>query len=274
MSDQLTIKLNGSEYALTKSFKENVETRAKNEFKENPLFDCWWSENKRGDPILNIETEGYWVPWDRLESLEFEMQEVEQDEPDDSDDTEEIDAGNGMKTVPKDDVDMDTDPTQGPDDEDEEEPDTTFMMTHPTKHYVPQPDEDDPEKLPPDPEELPEDPSLIAWIPDDNREEVWTTGKALVPSMQFVQWNVQIRADEAPDGATKLTVGDSGHVDEEVRTNSHDHWESLAELHDCEKVGEVGPSDEPSEPGEYAGKEPEDRLNGTAGGNNWSFGNR
>lgn len=286
MSEQLTVELNRKEYALSEEFRERIENRAEAEFEENHFLDYYWSENERGDPILNIETEGCWVPWDRLERLEFEMAPTEEQpdsdgEGDDSDDeTENLDNGNGVKSVPKDDVDMDAPPTAQPsDDEEAEEPDTSFMLTHPSKHYIPQPEEDDPEKLPPDPEEIPEDPSLVYWVPDDGRTEVWSTGKALIPTNLFLQWNIQVKADEAPDDAVKEVPNDDGGIEQVPRTNSHDSFEWLAEETDCEVVAKRQPSDTPSQPegddseqsGEYQGRKPDETLDGKYGGNNWNI---
>lgn len=276
MSDELTLKLNRKEYELSEEFKQTIEERAAGEFEENDFFECWWTENDRGDPILNIETEGYWVPWSKLERLEFEMQEVEQpqQQDDSGDEKTDLDGGGGLKSVPKDDVDMDTDDPTEPSEEEQEDPDTSFMMTHPSKHYVPQPEQDDPEKVPPDPEELPEDPSLVAWIPENGMNECWTTGKALVPQELFLEWNVQLKADDAPDGATKTVVGDDGSTKEVPRYDSHDRWENIAEMTDCEVVAEEQPSDTPpsgdSQPSGYSGKEPDESLDGAYGGNNWN----
>lgn len=273
MTDELTIRLNETEYALSEDFKEAVEGRAQREFGENWLFDSYWVENERGDPVLTIETEGFYVPWDRLEQLEFEMQEVEQPDEDGSndDETEEFDNGNGVKSVPKDDVDVDSPDPASPDEDDDASTDTKFMMTHPSKHYVPQPDDDDPDKLPPDPDELPEDPSLVAWVPESGRTEVWSTGKSLIPTSVTVEWNVQIRADEVPDGATQLSPDENNHVEEVPKTNNHDHWEALARMYDCEVVAEKQPSDSPPQSDEtgYSGKEPEEELDGKYGGTNW-----
>lgn len=280
MSDELTIMLNGREYALTESFKQAIEERAERAFSENWFFDCHWEENERGDPILAIETAGEWVPVDRLERLEFEMApaESEQDDgsDDDDDETEEVDAGNGMKTIPRDEVDLS--PGDGPENLNEEEdvPDTGFMVTHPNRQYVPQPEQDDPEKVPPHPDELPADPTYVQWIPaDDSITEHWETGRALIPLSQDISWNLQLRADEAIDGATREAPDeDNGGVKEVPKTNRHDEWEEMMERHDCEVVSEKQLSDEPpkgedaQENGGYQGREAEP-LDGKYGGDNW-----
>lgn len=271
MSDeQLTLLLNGKEYALSEELKAQIEQRAENEFSENEFLDYYWGENERGDPTLYIETRGEWVPADRLEQLDFEMEEVEQsDGDDDSDDTEEVDAGNGMKTVPRDDV------TMRPDDptDDEDVPDPKFMVTHPSKTYIPQPEQDDPETVPPHPDELPEDPSLVAWIPEGDCTEVWETGRAIVPLSLTLQWNLQKRADEVPEGAMKVVAKDDGSMKEIPKTSRHDDWELMMEQHECEVVAEKKPSDTPpaDNGGGYQGKEADDTLDGKYGGDNWNI---
>lgn len=272
---ELTLLLNDKEFALSEAFKESIEKRAENEFSENFYVDYWWDENERGDPILNIETEGYWIPWDRLAHLEFEYEEVEQESDDssedgDSDEAEDLDNGNGVKSVPKEDVDMGE---AGSGDEQGEEPEgnNKFMVTHPSKNYIPQPEAEDPDKVPPDPEELPEDPTLVAWIPEDGTTECWSAGKALIPQTVFLEWNVQIKADEAPDGATKIVPDSDGHVEEVQRTSNHDHWESLCEMHDCDVVSKKQQKQQPPENAKesYSGKEAEDTLDGKYGGDNF-----
>lgn len=276
MIEKLTLLLNGKEYELNDDFKQAIENRARNAFRENERLDLWWEENERGDPVLNIETFGKQVPWDCLEQLKFEVQEVEEGDDANSDDAEttDLDGGNGVKSVPKDEVNLDTDPTAGDEGSSPPENDTTFMLTHPSDHRIPQPEEDDPEKIPADPEEIPEDPSLVAWVPDNGTTECWSTGKALVPQTMFLEWNVQVKADEAGDDATKEVVGDDGHVEEVRRTNSHDRWERLCEMYDCEVVAEKQPTDEPpsDEQGDssYSGKEPDETLDGKYGGQNWN----
>jgi len=290
MSDRLTMMVNGKEYALTEDFKESIEKRARREFSENEYVQCHWEENERGDPLLCIETSGQWVPVDRLERLQFEYEEVEQPDQsgDDSDETEELDNGNGVKSVPKDDVDLN--PGDGPDSpaEEEEVPDTGFMVTHPKKNYVPQPEEDDPEKVPPHPDELPEDPTYVQWLPaDESITEHWSSGRALIPLAQDITWNLQIRADEAPEGATKLEFPsmDDGYTEpkEVPKTTRHDEWEDSLERHDCEVVAKKKPSDTPDipegakeaeeddpAPKGYSGRSRDD-AGGKFGGDNWSI---
>lgn len=276
MSDELTIRVNGSEYSLSDEFKESIEDRARREFDENWLFDCWWDSNERGDPILHIETEGYCVPWSRLEQLEFEYAPPEQEGNDSESDNdephgEELDNGNGVKSVPKDDVNMQS---SGDDEQSEEKPDNKFMVTPSTKEYIPQPESDDPEKIPADPEELPDNPNLVVWVPEDETTECWSTGKALAPQSMFLEWNVQLKADEAPEGSTKLVPGEGGHVEEQARTSNHDRWEDMLKMYDCEVVAEKSQKQSPPDESEYSGKEAEENMDGIANGNNWSFGNR
>jgi len=49
----------------------------------------------------------------------------------------------------------------------------------------------------------------------------------------WIEWNVQARADQP-----QLSRGNN-------KDNSHDHWESLLNYHDCSVVGELGLSQEP-----------------------------
>lgn len=276
MSENLTLMVNDKEYELNEEIKERIEHRAKKEFEENEFFSCFWSENERGDPILNIETEGTAVPWDKLQRLTFEMEEVEE-ESDASDDaqTQDVDSGSGVKSVPKDDVDMGTPESPDDDDEDEKPPNTQTLLTHPNENYIPQPEEEDPEKIPPDPAELPEDPTLAAWIPEDERTEIWSTGTALVPTKLFLEWNVQVRADEVQAGSTELVADEkNGGVKEETLTNNHDMWEQMLNYHGCDVVSKKAVSNEPSQQSEqpdgYPGKEPEESLDGKYGGSNWN----
>jgi hypothetical protein len=272
----LTIELNDTVYELSEEMKRSIEQRAESAFEENHFLDYYWTENERSDPVLSIETEGKVVPWDRLERLEFEEvveQEQQQQSQDDDTEKDDVDSGSGVKSVPKDDVDMSSPDPTADDEEGGDDPDTKFMVTHPSKHYVPQPDDDDPEKLPPDPDELPEDPTLVSWIPDSGREEVWSTGKALVPTNIFIEWNIQLRADEVPDDATKMAADSDGGVTQVRKTHNHDEWEKMAEMFDCEVV-EQKPSQETPSPSEeqqrgYSGKEADEDAGGAYGGDNW-----
>lgn len=266
MSDQLTIQVNGKEYALNENLKQSLEERAEIAFEGNRYVDFYWKENGRGDPILVIDTAGEMVPVDRLERLEFEYQDV------DSEEREDIDNGNGVKSVPKEDVDLN--PGDGPNspNEEAEVPDTSFMVTHPNKNYVPQPEEDDSDKVPPHPDELPEDPTYVQWVPeDDSLTEHWSTGRTLIPLDQFVEWNLQSRADEAPDGSMKKPSPEK----EVPKTTRHDEWEKMLERNGCEVVATKQPTHTPDIPEEdnsqsgYNGRSRED-IGGKFDGNNWN----
>lgn len=271
VDDTYTIDVNGKRYALNEEFRESIQRRARGEYRGNHLFSCWWkvanrddytdeqwenNNHSNGDPILVIETEGEMVPWDNLDELEFEMEDVqpEADYHEDDDDTTEHDSGNGMKTLPPEDA--------VPEDEEEEQEigRTHFALTPRSFEEVPQPDSDKPEQIPPKPMKMGDDPSLVYWIPKHpDVEERWNAGEAITPTFSWVEWNVQARADEIrfkPDGDHK--------------PNSHDHFESLCELHDCVKVGEYTPSDTPDEEsGQVKRKGKQQFEEGKYGGDNF-----
>jgi len=220
-----TIDINGKRYELNDSFKESLQRRARGEYRGNEMFSCWWKAED-GDPILVIETEGVMVPWDNLDQLEVEMQDISQQPDNDDDEVRDIDSGNGMKTVPPEDVDLDEDG------EGQDIGRTHFPVTPRSFEEVPSPDGEDPTKVPPKPVEMDDEPKLVAWVPaDPERDENWGAGEALAPMHSWVEWNVQARADE---------VG-------------HDHYESLCKSHDCEKVGEYQTKQKPPEKNEESG---------------------
>lgn len=260
-----TIDVNGKRFALNEKFREAIQKRAEGEYRDNPMFSCWWkvadrddysddeweeNNHEEGDPILVIETEGPIVPWYDLDELEVEMQDISQ-ESDDSDNTDH-DSGNGMKTISPDEA--------IPEDEDDEER-AYFPLTPRDFEEVPQPEKENPEKIPPKPVKMGDEPSLIWWIPQHPEvEERWSTGEAITPTFSWVEWNIQARANE-------IRFKDDG----EHKPNSHDHFESLCKLYDCEKVAEYTVSqDKPdSESGQVKRKGKKQFEEGKYGGDNF-----
>jgi len=233
---EYTITVNNTVFELSEDFRESIQRRARGEYRGNALFECWWKVED-GDPKLVIETEGFMVPWDKLDQLEPDEPGQESGQPD-SGSKNDIDSGNGMATLPPDDVS---------DSAEKEHDRTHFAVTPQNYEEVPSPDGEDPERIPPEPEEMGDEPKLVAWVPDDpEREEVWNAGKAIMPMNSWVEWNIQVRADE---------VG-------------HDHYESLCVAHECEKVGtQKSPEPEPS--GSVKRKGEDQFENGKYGGDNW-----
>lgn len=266
-----TLDVNGKRYSLSEDFRSALQRRAEHAYSKNRYFSCWWQVAKRanytdeewedniheeGDPILVIETDGPMVPWDRLDQLEAEMprQAMLDDRnagPDESpDESEELDSGNGMKTLP---------PEDSPPRRTNKE---IFGRTHfslTPHHYeeVSQPGGDDPDKIPPKPEEV-DGEMLVMWVPrHPDIEHTWGTGEAITPMTSWVEWNVQQRANQPKPHKEK--------------DNSHDSFESLCRIHDCEVVGEYTPSNDIPQgtSGSVERKSEEAFENGRYGGDNW-----
>lgn len=264
---QYTIDINGKRYELNEEFRAALETRARAEYRKNPVFSCWWSvarkENhsdeawednihEEGDPILTIETEGVMVPWDRLDQLEAHMPrhvEVDGADPDDGD-VEELDAGNGMKTIPPED-----NPSQPSNDEIFGR--THFSLTPHRFEEIPNPGGDNPDKVPPKPIEMDGEPEMVVWLPrHPDIEHMWGAGETISPMGSWVEWNVQQRANQPRPNKDK--------------SNSHDSFESLCRIHDCEVVAEATPSnDVPEEAGQVERKGEKAYEEGRYGGGNW-----
>jgi len=267
-SSKYTLDVNGKRYSLSDEFKESLERRAELEYEENPEFSCWWMvatesgdwlsrDHDAGDPVLVIETTGPMVPWDRIDQLEMRMdpRDAKPDEPpaDVDDDLEEMDSGNGMKEV------------KPPEDEPSPEPrDVNFGRTHfgltPHRYEeVPSPGGDDPDKIPPKPERLDEE-MMVMWVPRHPDVDVtWGAGEAIMPMSNRVEWNVQEKANQPRPASDKR--------------NSHDAFESLCRIHDCEKIGEYTPSNDiPQEvSGQVERKGEEAYEEGRYGGDNWGM---
>lgn len=265
---QYTVDLNGKRYTLNEEARSSIQERARNEYEENDTFDCFWkvaspeqypdgewSEtiHDAGDPILVISTRGPIVPWERLDTLNVEMQDAGEDTGMDhgDDQTTEKDNGNGLRTLDPDSLD-DTDKVVGR---------THFGLTPQSFEEVPSPDGEEEDKVPAKPEELGDDPSLVTWIPDHpDVEHSWGAGEAICSMFNRVEWNVQKKADQPPITKDK--------------DDSHDHWESLLGLYDCEKIGELGPSQRPApENSEQQDDDdvPEHFKEGKYGGDNWAI---
>jgi len=263
---QYTVDLNGKRYALNEEARRRIQTRAENEYSENPMFSCWWktasqhdAENSDihevGDPILVIETEGPIVPWEKLDQLELEMQDTSAFDGVDQGSSD-VNEGGGMKTIKPDDVKPDDSAS-----ENREKNRTHFGITPQSFEELPTPEGEDPDKIPPKPEEF-DEPKLVFWLPENpDIEHSWSAGEAIAPMANWVEWNVQAKADQP-----RLTKD---------KDNSHDHWESLLKSDDCEVVGELAPKQKPPEPDQKqesgsAKRKGKDQFeNGKFGGNNW-----
>lgn len=243
---EYTIDLNGKRYKLSEDFREAIEERARREYEKNDSFSCWWSianpenyadeewrENihEKGDPILTIETNGVMVPWDRLDKIEADMGD---------------DAG-GMLFENAESV----------------SPEEMFGRTHHsiTPHdfeKVPEPQATDPEKIPPKPEELGDDPELVMFLPrHPDVEHTWSAGEAIAPMSTWVEWNVQQKANQPRPRKDK--------------DSSHDAFESLCKIYDCEVVGQYTPTSEiPKESGQVERKGEEAYEDGKYGGGHWN----
>lgn len=267
-----SITLNGKKYALNEELRRSIQDRAEKEFEENDSFSCWWKVaspdqydddrweqhiHDAGDPVLVIETTGRIVPWDRLDQLQVEMQEVGpqsqlDSQMDDADtDPNEKDNGNGLKTIDPDDVD----------ESEKEIGRTHFPMTPKQFEEVPDPDGEDPHKIPPKPVQMDDEPAMIKWIPDHpDIDHSWSTGEAITAVHTRVEWNVQKRADQ-PQLA-------------EEKDTSHDHWESILSIYDCPVVAELQPSQKPQASSKQSDVSDSDEVpkrfeEGTAGGGHW-----
>lgn len=248
-----TVTLNEKQYNLNKEARQRIQTRAKHEYSENRMFSCWWriadeddaadesSVHGEGDPILVIETEGVMVPWERLDQLEIEQT---------TDAFGEIDTGNS-DSVNKPDSESEND--------DREKERAHFGVTPQDFEEVPSPEGEDSDKIPAKPESF-DEPKMVAFIPDDpDVTHRWDAGEALSPMHNWVEWNVQARANQPrPE-----------------KDDSHDHWESLLQSDNCEyeevdveksedildKVDEGGQSDKDV---------PQHFKDGKAGGGHWN----
>lgn len=228
-----TIDINGKRYELSESFREAITERARREYRKNNQFSCWWSV-QGGDPILTIETEGVMVPWEQLETLDVQMTEYREPPEDD--------PGNGM-LIPEDE--------QGDDVFDPE----VFALTPHRFEEVPTPENEDPEKIPTKPERF-DEPAMIMWVPDHpDIDEVWGAGEAITSISSWVEWNVQKKADQPRPTKDKR--------------NSHDSFESLCRIHDCEVVGEYEQSDTPEKSGSVERKGEQAFDEGRFGGGHW-----
>lgn len=262
---EFTIDVNGSRYRLSDEFRWAIEDRARIAYRENNFFDCYWkvaskddytddhwesNNHEEGDPILVIETEGPIVPRDALDEVEVEMMEVEEG---DGDETEDVDAGNGMKTIPPEDADVDGEGVGR----------SHFLATPPRYEDIPLPESEDEQKFPEAPEEIGEDPQMVWWIPKHpDAEERWDVGQAIISVYNVVEWNVQAKADEI-----RLSV-------DGVKDDSHDHFENLCKLRDCEKVGEYQvnqdvPRNDDGDSGSVKRKGEDSFEEGKYGGDNW-----
>lgn len=270
---QYTVDLNGKRYSLNEEARERIQTRAKNEYSDNPMFSCWWrvataededdedTVHQEGDPILVIETEGTIVPWEKLDQLELEMQDTSAYQEFDTGSGSDVDEGNGMKTIKPGEVQDGAGAEGG-----KEKSRTHFGITPQGFQEVPSPDGEDPNKVPPKPVEF-DEPKLVYWIPEHpDIEHSWSAGEALAPMANWVEWNVQQKANQP-----RLTKD---------KADSHDHWESILKMDECSVVAELAPkqtpdkSDDDSSSGDSAAVQRQGKdsfENGRFGGNNWTI---
>lgn len=265
---QYTVAVNDKKYSLTEDARESIQNRAKLAYEENPMFSCWWrtgtaedeqdsdTVHEEGDPILVIETEGPVVPWDRLDQLELEMQDTSSYQEFDAGGSD-VDEGNGMKTIKPGEVD----PNQGGDDS-QEMSRTHFGITPQDFQEVPSPDGERPDRVPPKPMEF-DEPTMVMWVPENpDLDHTWSTGEAIAPMYNWVEWNVQQKANQPRPSKDK--------------PDSHDHWESLLKHHGGEVVAKMTPKQKPPEKSEQTDDSDDDDdvprrfKEGTAGGNNWN----
>ena len=261
-STTYTVLLNGNKYELNKESRKRIQQRAEREYEENDMFSCWWrvadkededddsTIHEQGDPILVIETEGIMVPWERLDQLEIEG-DVSSFEEFDTGSGSDVDSGNGMKTVDPNEVD------DGATDE-EEIGRTHFPVTPQSFEEEPAPEGEQPDRIPAKPREF-DEPQLMMWMPEDPEiDHTWGAGEAIAPMYNWVEWNVQVKADQ-PRG-------------EDGPDDSHDHWESILALDGCEIIEEEETEQQSDESdSDDSDKDVARRFKeGTAGGDNWS----
>lgn len=260
---QYTIDVNNSRYQLNEEFRASITGRAEREFAENEYVSCWWrvadssdendadSVHEQGDPILVIETVGPIVPWENLDQLELEMQDTNSFQEYDTGSGSDVDEGSGMKTIKPGEV------TES--DDEREIPRTHFGVTPQSFEEMPSPDGESEDKIPQEPVEFSE-PTLVKWVPDNpDVTHSWATGRAMVSVDSWVEWNVQQRANQL-----RTDDGD----------NWHNHYESMLQMHDCEKVAELQPNQSPpdtsSEPSGSEKRKGKDWFEGNAVGDRWN----
>lgn len=261
---QMTLVLNGREYALNEKFKNHVERMVESAYGENQFLEYYW-DIQNGDPVVCIETDGVMVPWEQLSEFQFEVEQFDDDDSDDPQTTD-TDNGNGVKTVDRDDVDMD--------DEELEE----FKMTMTPQHFRPIPDPQDGEYAtwPHEMEEYDEElgPIVNMPTPENLRDERWETGRAMVPMSTNVVWNIQKRADSTYNLPGDYDPNrDRSDLEGPAPTDSHDDWEWLCRGYHCDVVGKVKPKNTPTEEeSEEEQSDPYDQedMGGKYQGNNWN----
>lgn len=215
-----TIDINGKRFNLNESFRESLEERARRAYKPNGVFSCWW-DVQDSDPVLTIETRGKMVPWDRKDQLEMRM-----NDPDSS----KKDSQFGR---------------------------THFSMSPHRYEDIPEPGGNNPNRIPSDPDRI-DEPMLVMWVPEHPEIDVtWDAGEAIVPMHNWVEWNVQEKADQPRPVKDK--------------ENSHDSFESLCKAHGCDLVNEASPSNDIPEEvsGQVKRKGEKSYQDGRYGGENW-----
>jgi hypothetical protein len=257
-----TVTLNNKQYALNDPFRTSIEERAEREYAGNGMLSYWWkvadpeqyadgaweqTVHDVGDPVLVIETQGTKVPWENLDQLEVEVDFLDFFTlSKDTDEESAANHSNGMKSV---------EPER--DDNDEIVEGRTHFPHIPRGYEdMPYPESDRMDKIPPKVERAGDGPELVQWVP--NHPDVthsWATGEAMIPVASRVEWNVQKRADQP-------------RIFERKR-HSHDHWESMLQMHGCEVIKRITP--EQSVPSRNVDTRSDEQRyrEGIAGGNNW-----
>jgi len=259
----MTLCVNNTEYQVNSKLREVIEHRITSEYGENNFLEYYWTiENT--DPVVKIETEGNYVPWDKLS--EFEVNNNNS-----SDDTNTSQNKNPVNNSPdnpnprtiksnastlmkrqqdnKNSNDNTSQDTSTPSDDDID--DYKKVMFPESVRPFPDPDDEDFGTLPPMPEEFDEEENeetLIIPIPENQRIERWAAGEAIIPVYSTLTWNLQDRADSIPRYGTHNTSTQSIPQESEItrnnQQNSHDEWEALLEHCDCPIITESITQDE------------------------------
>lgn len=251
------------EYELNQSFRQSIQERAAREYEENYRFSCWWrvatesdeedesTIHQEGDPILVIETAGRMVPWENLDQLQLEDEDISSFQEFDSGSGDVKDSGNGMQTV---------DPSAVDDDSTKREKSRAhFAVTPQDFEEMPSPEGEKPDSIPADPRSF-DNPKMVLWMPEHpDLEHTWAAGRAIVEVDSWFEWNVQKRADQPRLINEKET--------------SHDHFESLLKMEDCELINEksIDKSSTTKDKSGSAKRKGSEFKDGKFGGSNWQI---
>lgn len=233
-----TIDLNGKRYSLTQDFLNALQTRAQHEYSENRRFSSWWDVASEENYDTDVWRDSIHEEGDPVLTIETTGVMVPWERLD------QLEA-----RMPGEDMKRNEAEIFGR---------THFSLTPHRFEEVPEPGGDDPNKIPTKPEEV-DGAEMVFWLP--NHPEVkhtWGAGEALAPMTSWVEWNVQQRANQPQPDKDK--------------NNTHDRFESLCRIHDCEVVAEYTPSNSvPEGPsGSVKRKGESSFTDGRYGGSNWN----